>query len=725
MKRYWSAAFALLLIVPASGRAQTSTLNLSRDLVRLGISSSDLVPNQPSLDAGPLLLQGFNYARTNRISLVTVDPGAYYFLSLQFPGFHVVLTRANNMTIDFQGSDLFLARTQRIGIALTDSTNTVLKNFTMDFIQLPFTQLSVTSVDPAQRQIQFQVPAGWQHPSVFNTPQTTSGVEEEDWVFIFRNGQPVQGIGRLNDSLANPVVTMTDADGTILPVSIAARTLNVLTVQLPAGSALGGAVINVTSGSTVLRGTLFVDSEDNFPLLSRSWSSVPITLNGAGVTSTAGNPNTLKAGYATVSVNTGSTPYATAVFSSSSNNIVVSEAAVPASPPTTLARIFIDYRSGAFSTNTGVALVNPGATAASVTYTLRSTAGSVLSTGHGSIAAGAHVAKFINQLKDVAPDFAISDSFQTQNKFGSLDIVSNQPLSIAALRLTANQRGDSLLTTTPTADLTRPLDQATRYFPHFVDGGGYTTTFVLLNTSTATETGKLNVHNDAGVRDSSFSYSIAPGGVFVFESSGSAVQTTVGSAQVVPDANTFTPTGAGVFSYSQGGVIVTESGIPSATLTSHALIYIDMSAGHNTGIALAATGASGPVLTLKAFQKDGRAAGTSLGPVTLTANGHKAAFIDQFVSGLPAGFTGVPDISSSTPFAALTLRSLINARGDFLLTTLPIADANVDAPSSIIFSQIVDGGGYSTQFILLSPRGTSSPSLYFYDDTGAPLVLGR
>lgn len=113
---------------------------------------------------------------------------------------------------------------------------------------------------------------------------------------------------------------------------------------------------------------------------------------------------------------------------------------------------------------------------------------------------------------------------------------------------------------------------------------------------------------------------------------------------------------------------------------------------------------------MKAFQRDGSAAaGTSLGPVTLTANGHKAAFIDQFVSGLPAGFTGVLDISSSTPFAALTLRSLINARGDFLLTTLPIAD----------------GGGYATQFILLSPRGTSSTSLYFYDDTGAPLVLGR
>ena len=196
MRQGWIAVW-ILFLAPSLGLGQTTTLNLSRDLVRLGISTSDLAPNQPSLDAGPLLLQGVNYAKTRGISLVTVDPGAYYFLSLQFVDRHVTLARLNNMTIDFQGSDLYLGRVEHIGISLIDSTNTVLKNFTIDFTQLPFTQVSVISVDPSQRQVRFQVPPGWQHPSAFNTPLNASGNAELVYVFIFRNGQPAPGLSRM------------------------------------------------------------------------------------------------------------------------------------------------------------------------------------------------------------------------------------------------------------------------------------------------------------------------------------------------------------------------------------------------------------------------------------------------------------------------------------------------------------------------------------------------
>jgi hypothetical protein len=1156
MRQGWSAVL-LLLLAPSLSLGQTPTLNLSRDLVELGISSVNLVPNEPTLDAGPLLVAGVNYAKGHGTTLITVDPGSYYFLSLQFPDRHVLLSSLNNLVIDFRGSDLYLDRSQRIGISLVDSVNTTLKNFTIDFLRLPFTQVSVTSVDILRRQVQFVVPSGWQPPAAFSESQAVAGIEDSVYAFMFRNGQPASGLSRfklqrpiaadrftfadsgspwetenvltriragdtvvvtergggepvrvdrgdgitlqnikifssginglqvnessrsliervyvmprpgtdrlissnadgitlsqpgegntvrlcrsirtLDDgfsphSLVNGTVTqkisarklsvqrqhsirmangaamvfqsrtngqildsavivsqtppptqaptsgqtvqvefdrdlsdlvvgsvlystdpsqrgnntvlernavqdsvfarsislwglmnstvrgnyvagshmaaiwgihrliagdwmspplenqaisnntidgavtnlgqgpigkmagiqllaqqgdsqpmlvsphrniqvvgnfigesarsgirienvteaivsnnliinaninpyidgyfqdtfepykaefrqpmilktsqavtntnnavendvariavtdtsgrrlsayspgsnillnaagidrpgsavlvLTDADGNTYPINVVARTMNALTVQLPGGIALGGAAIQITDTGAVLRGTLFIDDQENFQLPARSWTNIPLPANGAGVTSTLGNPGVLRSGYATLSVTTGSTPYATAVFSSaSSDNIVVSEAAVPASPPTTSARIYVDYRSGAVNTNTGIAVVNPGKTTASITYTLRSAAGSVIATGHGSVAAGAHFAKFIDQLRDVAPDFVVPPDFQTVSKYGSLDITANPALSVEALRLTLNQRGDSLLTTTPKADLTRSLDQATRYFPQFVNGGGYTTTVTLLNTSSSVETGTIKVFKDEGTQDSSLAYSIAPGGVFVFQSNGAPAAAVVGSVQVVPDSNMFSPIGAGVLSYSQGGNLITESGIPAATLTNHALIYIDTSAGHNTGIALAATATSGATLTLKAFQRNGSTpAGNSPAPVTLAANGHRAAFIEQFVPGLPPGFTGVLDISAATQFAALTLRSLVNARGDFLLTTFPIADANRDAASPVILPQVVDGAGYATQVIVLSPRGTASTSLYFYDDSGAPVVLAR
>ena len=104
------------------------------------------------------------------------------------------------------------------------------------------------------------------------------------------------------------------------------------------------------------------------------------------------------------------------------NNIVVSEAAVPASPPTTSARIFVDYRLGmsampgrtgfgSVDINTGVAIVNRGSSITNVTYALRNRTGAPVTTSHGTVAGGGHFAKFIDQLKDVAPDFNIPGDF--------------------------------------------------------------------------------------------------------------------------------------------------------------------------------------------------------------------------------------------------------------------------------------------------------------------------
>ncbi len=56
-----------LLIAPASAQAQT-TLNLSHDLTTLGVTGTNMVPNQPSLDAGPLFVAGVEYAKAHDIA---------------------------------------------------------------------------------------------------------------------------------------------------------------------------------------------------------------------------------------------------------------------------------------------------------------------------------------------------------------------------------------------------------------------------------------------------------------------------------------------------------------------------------------------------------------------------------------------------------------------------------------------------------------------------------
>jgi hypothetical protein len=458
--------------------------------------------------------------------------------------------------------------------------------------------------------------------------------------------------------------------------------------------------------------------------------SLDLTSGGSATSHTAGLNGTTQTGYATATTNTGAAPYGTAVFSFKENGVTVSEAGVPASPPTTAARIFIDYRSsvaaipgrisaGAFNIDTGIAVVNYGSAAANLTYTLRNVAGTTLASGHGTLAAGAHFATFIDLLNTVVPDFVLPANFQTATQFASLQISSDQLISVFALRMTTNQRSEALFTTTPTADLTKTLSYAPIYFPQFADGGGYTTSLVLLNTSNETETGtlqllnssggSLNVNQVGGASGSVFRYSIPSGGAFRFQTDGSPATLSTGWAQLTPDAGTSTPIGAGVFGYNPGAFLVTESGIPAAVPTRHARIYVDMSGGHDTGLAIANPYNLNASITITAFQSDGvTGIGTSQGPLQLPAGGYSAFFADQFITGLPAGFTGVLDITSSTAFAALTIRSLYNERQEFLMATFPIADMTVAAPVPIVFPQIADGGGYQTQFILLNPGASSS-----------------
>jgi hypothetical protein len=509
------------------------------------------------------------------------------------------------------------------------------------------------------------------------------------------------------------------------------------------GSFLIGSNITATATDTSGNTSAFSSAVST---VGKTQLSLSLTGGGATVGSTVGI-GTLKAGYAVLNVNSGSTPYGTAVFTLMQNGVVVSEAAVPASPPTTAVRVFVDYRTGVATRvdqansktvdiYTGLALVNPGTAAANLTLRLRDTSGKVLTTGHLTLNPHAHKALFINELNQVASDFLLPSNFATAIGFATLDVTGDQPISTLALRLTNTDRNETLLTTTPIVDLTKLLATTSIFFPHFADGGDYRTALYLMNTSPTVETGTvrffsnsgtlvaLHLTGDAGDASSSFTYSIPPGGCAVLISDGAPASVNSGSVQVTPSGGTYAPAGAGVFSLAPGGTLVAESGIPSATPTTRARICIDMSSGHHTGLAIAAPDGTALHAALAAYGVDGVTPAGS-GFVDLAGNGHEAKFDYQFISSLPDNFSGVLDVSSTTPFVALTLRSLINARGEFLFTTFPIGDFNKAAPAPVIFPQIANGGGYRTEFILLSGVGGASSTLSFYADNGALLPIGK
>ena len=465
-----------------------------------------------------------------------------------------------------------------------------------------------------------------------------------------------------------------------------------------------------------------------------------LSAGGACSTSTSSVTRATRSGYAVLECNSAQGLSATALFSLVQNNVVVSESAIPAAVPTKKARIFVEYRSSVAGTfarrgtksllvNTGLALVNCGPTVARATFTLRNQAGEILATGHGSIESWTHFAKFISELADVAPDFSVPSNFSTEAQIGSIEVAADQPLAIAASRQTNNQRGEIKSTTVPVADFARPLNNSPVYFPQMVDGGGYATALNLMNTSNAVERGAFQVFDDSGMPMSINQqggdagvqrYSIPPGGIFHFQTNGNPAAARMGWTVLTPDIGTETPIGAGIISYSAPGIWATEYGVPAVKPATHVRIYVDLREIHNSALAIANIARTTVNISIKAFQLDGiTGAGTTGGNLlSLTGHGHTTKFVENLMPGLTVGFRGVLDISSSTPFAALALRSLRNKRNDLLLTAMPAADFDQKISFPIIFPQVADGGGYRTEFILVNAGSRLDATIKFFGESG-------
>jgi len=465
--------------------------------------------------------------------------------------------------------------------------------------------------------------------------------------------------------------------------------------------------------------------------------TLALKAGGAGIAFAVNSENGLQGGYATATVDGGSAPFATAIMSYTQDGVVISEVGIPATSPTLSARVFVDFRThvlsgdGTVDINTGIALVNMGNDTTQITMVLRDLqGGTTLASGMLQLDAKAQLSGFIDQFD---PYFVLPSSFSSAIKFGTLEITGNQPISVLAMRMTMNQRGEPLFAGMPFADLTNALSNSPLNFPQIADGSGYQTTLLLVNASDEQESGTICFMKDDGspyqVRlnqgnepVSQFHYSIETKGALRILTDGSPSETTAGWAQLMPDDGNHTPVGAGIIGLISGGILTTESSAPSAAPTTHARMYIDCSSNHETGLAVVALDNKETNVTVQAYQLDG-ITGIGNGPINiqLHANGHRADFVNQLIAELPSGFTGILDMQSSTPFAALTLRSMFNSRNDFLITAFPMADYDSPAPVPAVFPQIAAGDGYQTEIVFLNTGEETNVTLSFAGEDGSLL----
>ena len=253
--------------------------------------------------------------------------------------------------------------------------------------------------------------------------------------------------------------------------------------QIGAGAGLSTQVVLINQSGLTIGGEILLFASDGTPLqleldgLPASVFPYQIEPNGAfrgELTLPAG----LGVGYAVVTLTQGAVlPAASAIFQFRNGDRVISEAGVAATPLTTAARIFADNAA----TRTGVAIAVPdqsGLATATATgpstlvFRLLDRRGIVIETQTRTVPRAGHISIFVDEL---FPDLP-------QGFTGQMEISSDVPFAPVTLKLTTNTRGNSILTTLPVGDLTRPPEGTLFAFPQIGFGLGFSTRLILIHT---------------------------------------------------------------------------------------------------------------------------------------------------------------------------------------------------------------------------------------------------
>jgi hypothetical protein len=473
-------------------------------------------------------------------------------------------------------------------------------------------------------------------------------------------------------------------------------------------------------------GNLFIADTGNYRVRKVTFTlQTQFTIPDRGAISlvSTGSAPSLQAGYASIRPDSGSvTPAGIAIFGFRQNNILVSEAGVPASHLISSGRIYAEING---PVNTGLAIANPNNQPATVSYYFTD-AGGDSDTFTTTIAANAQIARFLNQAPFNGP----------ASLTGTFTFNSSVPVAAIALRGLTNERGEFLITTLPIADLREPAPTGPDLvLPHFAAGGGWTTEIILVNPGDSTLTGKIQFVDPTGgpaavtangQSTSSFTYSIPARASQKLQATGPSTAILSGSVHVTADSGT-APSGLVVFSFQNGGITVSEAGVPAVTAGTAFRTYAEFNGSIQTGIAVANTSSNDATITLDVTNLDGSSKGLT-GTLRIPANGQTAMFLNQIdgFASLQAPFQGLLRLSSSSPIVVTSLRGRYNERGDFLMTTTPALNEATPASSApVFFPQIADSGGFTTQFILFSgqPGSGSSGTIQYFSQAGGALNL--
>jgi trimeric autotransporter adhesin len=216
-------------------------------------------------------------------------------------------------------------------------------------------------------------------------------------------------------------------------------------------------------------------------------------------------------------------------------------------------------------------------------------------------------------------------------------------------------------------------------------------------------------------------FSIADRGGTALRTTGNSAAPQTGFGRIDLTGAGATPTGLAIVGYRAGNYLVSETGVPASPAMTSGRIYAEINGPIDTGLAIA--NPNNQTATITFYFSD--AAGNNLGSgtTTIAPNHQIARFLDSdpFKTFPGASFQGTFSFTSDVPVGVVAIRGLLNERNEFLMSTLPVIDTTATPVSGpVVVPDFSDGGGWTTQILLVNPGDTAlSGKVEFRDDNGA------
>ena len=151
----------------------------------------------------------------------------------------------------------------------------------------------------------------------------------------------------------------------------------------------------------------------------------------------------------------------------------------------------------------------------------------------------------------------------------------------------------------------------------------------------------------------------------------------------------------------RNGSVLSESAMASDPLREGRL-YVNVDGRVNTGLFMVNEESEDAVISF--YFTDAKGYDFGHGRFTLEAKDSVSAFVNEAPFNLAKAFEGTLTFYSSQPVTVTGLRRLVNERDDFLITAIPaISPVTAMAARSVVLPHFADGGGWSTQVVLINP----------------------